>query len=299
MVKPGYRPYPVVVSAIDRLSPNFVRVTFRGDDLADLGWDGPDQRIKVILPLPGIGIAELPDGDDWYERWRRLPDDARNPMRTYTIRSADRHARELVVDFVAHGDSGPASRWIGGAAVGDELLVIGPDATSDEDSGGYEWRPGRATTLLVAGDETATPAVAAILESLPDDARGAVFLEVPTRADVLPLRVPAGVELTWVARDDGGDAGYGERLSGAVRAWADAWISGAGGAHRGADVAAPAPDEILWEVPAAPDAPGLYAWLAGEAGAITGIRRHLVRELGIDRSRVAFMGYWKIGRAEN
>ena len=41
-----------------------------------------------------------------------------------------------------------------------------------------QWRPGAARTLLLAGDETATPAICAILESLPADARGAAFLEV-------------------------------------------------------------------------------------------------------------------------
>jgi NADPH-dependent ferric siderophore reductase len=43
---------------------------------------------------------------------------------------------------------------------------------------------------------------------------------------------------------------------------------------------------------------GIYAWLAGEAGVIRALRRHLVSERGIDRRTVAFMGYWRIGRAE-
>jgi len=62
--------------------------------------------------------------------------------------------------------------------------------------------------------------------------------------------------------------------------------------------------DLLWEVPsdnhggpAQQDAP-LYAWLAGEAGVIKTLRRHLVSELGIDRKSVAFMGYWRLGRAE-
>jgi NADPH-dependent ferric siderophore reductase len=59
-----------------------------------------------------------------------------------------------------------------------------------------------------------------------------------------------------------------------------------------------ADEELVWEVPEARDDDGLYAWLAGEASAITTLRRHLVKELGIDRRRVAFMGYWKLGRAE-
>jgi NADPH-dependent ferric siderophore reductase len=57
-------------------------------------------------------------------------------------------------------------------------------------------------------------------------------------------------------------------------------------------------EATLWEVP--PESPHghWYAWLAGEAGTITGLRRHLVKGLGIDRKCVSFMGYWKIGRAE-
>ena len=62
---------------------------------------------------------------------------------------------------------------------------------------------------------------------------------------------------------------------------------------------------ILWEVPrtakggAALQSAHLYAWLAGEAGAIKSLRRHLVSQLGVDRRAVAFMGYWRLGRAEN
>ena len=42
-----------------------------------------------------------------------------------------------------------------------------------------------------------------------------------------------------------------------------------------------------------------YAWLAGEAATIKGLRRHLVTELGIDRRQVSFMGYWREGRPEH
>ena len=57
-------------------------------------------------------------------------------------------------------------------------------------------------------------------------------------------------------------------------------------------------EDILWEVPT-PAAPvPLYAWLAGEAGVIRTLRRHLVAERGLDRRAVAFMGYWRLGRAD-
>jgi NADPH-dependent ferric siderophore reductase len=315
MAKPGYRVFDTQVAEIRRMSPHFVRVTFRSDDLRDLGWDGPDQRIKVVLPLAASGYDEVPRDGEWFAAWRALPDDRRNPIRTYTIRAARAAVGELDVDFVAHGDSGPASRWIGEAQLGDRMLIIGPDATSEEESGGWEWQPGAARTLLIAGDETAVPAVGAILEQLPADARGAVFLEVPGADDAIELRAPAGVSVRWLPREDAshgepaesaGHGGYGARLVAEVTAWADAWVAAdpaaaavpAGAPLTERELPALDDDEILWEVPVATDDGGLYAWLAGEASAITTLRRHLVKGIGVDRRRVAFMGYWKLGRAE-
>jgi NADPH-dependent ferric siderophore reductase len=56
--------------------------------------------------------------------------------------------------------------------------------------------------------------------------------------------------------------------------------------------------EILWESPQEAHG-GFYAWIAGESAAVKTLRRLLVRDHGIDRSRVAFMGYWRLGRSEN
>jgi NADPH-dependent ferric siderophore reductase len=59
----------------------------------------------------------------------------------------------------------------------------------------------------------------------------------------------------------------------------------------------PRPDEDpLWDVPEEARADGVYAWIAGECSVVTGLRRHLVRDLGVDRRSVAFMGYWRAGR---
>lgn len=292
--RPAYRAFDVVVAAIERLSPSFVRVRFASDDLADLAWDGPDQRIKLVVPLPGSGVSSFPLHDpDWFGAWRVLPDDVRNPLRTYTIRAVDRSRCELVVDFAVHGDIGPASAWVGRALPGERLLVIAPDATSEGPRGGWEWRPGAATTVLVAGDETAVPAACAIVESLPPDASGAVFLEVPTADDVLPLAAPDGVRVSWLPRGSG--VAHGELLLPAVREWT-ASVTGAVEAARGA--VEDGDEDLLWDAPDAPDGDGLYAWVAAECGVVAALRRHLRGELGIDNSRVACMGYWKLGRAE-
>jgi NADPH-dependent ferric siderophore reductase len=300
---PAYRVFAVHVARVTRLSPSFLRICFTGDELAECAPLGLDQRIKVLLPLPGRGMADCPRGADWYAEWRALPEERRNPVRTYTVRAWRRHRNELDVDFVLHGSTGPASAWASRATAGDEVAVVAPNALFAGDPGGYEWRPPPAAArLLLAGDETAVPAVCAIVESLPPGRPVRVLLEVPTSADVLPLPAPAGVEVTWLPRwtpDRAVPTLRGSLLTAAV---AQA-VRDAGTAGRPSHVPLDDVDldaGLLWEVPsddAVPDA-GLYAWLAGEAGVVRELRRHLVQEAGLDRRSVAFMGYWRQGRAQ-
>lgn len=293
----------LVVARTERPSPSFVRVELAGDDLVDLGLGGPgdpavlDQRIKLVVPSAS---GRLPDVDalaatgDWYAAWRALPEDERGHLRTYTVRdvvgagggAAAGAPPRLVVDLVLHldpGSAGPAATWAAGAEAGDRVVVVAP--RRGHGFGGVEFAPGDATDLLLVGDETALPAIARILEDLPADAVGHAFVEVPVAGDVVDLRRPDGVSLTWLVR-----AGVdpGERLLPAVVAH----CGGAGATAPDDDV-----DPDLWEVPAGRPGPGLYAWIAGEAGVVTALRRHLVRDLGLDRRQVAFMGYWRRGVA--
>jgi len=300
--RPAYRPFRVRVSRLSRLSENFTRVTFTGDDLDTFGTLGLDQRINLVFPLPGIGFSDcgwddpqpLPDGH-WYARWRGLPNDERNPLRVYTVRAIRPLDRELDVDFVAHGD-GPAMRWLAAAAPGDELVVIGPDALSENSHVGSDWHPGDAHQLLLVGDGTAAPAIAAILESLPPERSAHAIIEIPDAADVLSLALPPRATVHWVVAPAGEPGGA---LLPAVREWVAARpdVVRTTLAAETQTVADPAQDDLLWDVPEAPTGSHLYAWMAGEAGAITGIRRYLVRDVGIDRGQIAFMGYWKRGRA--
>lgn len=299
-----YRPFRVRVLRRERLSPSFVRVTFSGLDLDLFGDDGPDQRIKVWIPAPGRRLPDI-SPDDWYATYRTLPDDHRGAVRTYTIRAVRPERAEVDVDFVLHGVTGPASAWATTAQVGDELVLIGPNRAYGADCAGHEWKPpSDARTVIIAGDETATPAVVRILETLAEDPRPSggtrvhAFLEVPYAADVLEVPTAPHVDVTWLPRDDAGTE-PGELLVTSVCAAATRAVE-AGGVGAVDDVADIDVDtELLWEV-AEPDAPGahLYAWIAGEAAAVKQIRRHLVNDLGVDRRQVTFMGYWRRGRAE-
>ncbi|MEV6522247.1 siderophore-interacting protein [Longispora sp. NPDC051575] len=287
--------FPVRVREVTRLSPSFTRVTFTGDDLGHFADNGYDQRIKLIVPLAGSGVSAMPTGADWFTEWRALPEAARNPVRTYTVRAVRPALAEVDVDLVLHGDgAGPAGRWALAAAVGDELLLLGPDARHDGPHGGLEFHPpADATTVLLAGDETAVPAIAGILERMPAHLTGEVVLEVPHDGDVLDLAGPPGVTVTWLARED---AAHGAALRAAVEAAAGRLVDARpGAAVTDIDV----DSEILWEVPEEPaPAGGVYAWIAGEAAVVRTLRRHLVTDRGLDRRSVAFMGYWRLGRSE-
>lgn len=297
------------VASVDRLSPSFVRLELASAALADLGLDGPvlDQRIKLVFPhgdrpLPSIEGADA----SWTASWMDRPVEERGHMRTYTVREVRGSGVDtrLVVDIVLHegdGPEGPGAAWAAAAEVGDRVITLAP--RRGHEFGGVEFVPGAASELLLVGDETAVPAVAGILRDLPSTARGAAFLEVPLAGDVQTLQHPEGMSITWLPRDG---AGRGAELHQAVLD------------HLGAPLeplAALEPIEVdddLWETPTysssgepvqetvsvvGHDLAGLYAWIAGEAKVVTGLRRALVRDLGVDRHQVAFMGYWRSGVA--
>lgn len=328
--------FDVEVRSVQRLSDNFQRITFGGECLREFGVQGStdDLRIKVVIPPQSADGTRAPlppiDCEDagWYRNWLAMDAQARGSMRTYTVRASRCSAPEpeIDVDFVLHFDSsgvgGPASTWAAAARPGDRVTVIGPNAVhcvTAESYGGIEWRPGLAQHVLLAGDETAVPAIASILENLPGDFTGHALLEVPDAADIQDLATGSQVAITWLPRNG---RAHGEALEAAVRAAVA--VPGYATVERAA-AAAPVPARrqeledvdidsvILWETPArltpevvenspSPTTPAgalpFYAWIAGEAAVVRGLRRYLVRDAGIDRKQVAFMGYWRQGRAE-
>ncbi len=291
----------VAVRRVERLSPTFVRVWLGGEALAELGVDGPwlDQRVKLVFPGPS-GRPPQVGGPDWYADWSALPAGERGSMRTYTVRAVEGAGvdTEVVIDLVLHlgpDASGPGGLWAAHAQVGDRLLFIGP--RRGHAFGGIEFVPGSASRLLLVGDETAVPAVSGILRDLPLDAAGTAYLEVPEPGDLLDLTAPPGVRVTWLPRHD---AAHGSRALVAVRTLFGLPVQGSTVPRQ--------VDADLWETPTysssgeqigadTPGDAGLYAWVAGEAGMVAALRRTLVREAGLARSQVAFMGYWRHGVA--
>ena len=270
----AYSAFPVQVRARRMLSPNFVRLTLAGDSLRNFAPWGTDQRIKVVLPLPDGRIADFglldeptPHPSDWYTRWRALPEDERNVLRTYTPAAIRADKGEIDIDFFLHEPAGPASAWAAAAVPGDHLVVNGPDARMGWTGYGLHWHPAGARRFLLVADETAIPAVRGILETLGPDSSTDVILECADPADdLLSAGAPDNVHVQLVLRASGDPA-----VETAVRSW---------GAARGST---------------APDDAGFSAWIAGEASTTTSIRRYLTTDLGIPKERVSFLGYWKRG----
>ncbi|MEU0031843.1 siderophore-interacting protein [Streptomyces sp. NPDC006335] len=262
-----FRFFSLQVARTRRLGPSLARVTFTGEDLRHFFSDGHDQSLSLFLPAEGRTEPAVPVefGDGWWQAWREQPDEVRAVMRSYTLRGLRRDPDEIDIDFVLHEPAGPASRWAARARAGDRVQLLGPAVA---DNRAIRFRPPEDTDLvLLWGDETALPAVSAILEALPAGQRARVWLEVRDAGDIQDLATEADAEITWLVAGETG-AECSPMAFGALR---DARL---------------------------PHAERPYVWIAGESGCVKELRRHFVRERGIDRRRVTFVGYWRQGMTE-
>lgn len=156
-----------VVSAFD-VTPQMRRVSLVGETL-DRFQFRPGQDLVLTLPDAHGAIAR----------------------RHYTIRRFDAPEGRLDIDFVLHGRS-PATDWARRVSLGDEVTAEGPRGRTTV-RGAADWR-------LFTGDETALPAIAAMIESLPAGERAIAFIEVAGPEDEQLIETAARLELTWLHR---------------------------------------------------------------------------------------------------
>lgn len=191
----GSRVVLAQVRAVQRLTPHMRRITLHLDSSTGFEPTGPDQLVRTFFPLAHQRAPVVPVSDDWWPECQRMPTDVRPVVRNYTIRHYLPESREVYLDFVLHGDLGPASRWATNARPGDIVGLL-------TDGHGYN-EPAGTTARLVIADETALPAAGAIAESVPDVH---VIAEVGDPEDELDLAAP----VTWLHR--GRPTGTGEQM---------------------------------------------------------------------------------------
>ncbi|CEA09308.1 Vibriobactin utilization protein ViuB [Arthrobacter saudimassiliensis] len=261
----------LVVESVEDLTPGMRRVVFAGPGVASYVAAGPHvPNIKLYFPVPGAELDLPVKGDG---RWSFAPGQ-RERVRTYTVRTLDRDASRLAVDFVRHGDEGLASAWAERAAPGAELGALGGGGLVVRDGG---W-------VLLAGDETALPAIGSTLERFSaerPEQRGLALIEVAGPEEEQDLAAPDGFEVRWLHRR----ARAGEATS--------------------SGPAAPAGTTTLLqealaavELPAAELAAGqVRIWVSAESAVVRFARAHLKR-LGFDRRHQLIIGYWHRGMTE-
>ncbi len=187
----------VHVVRVADLTPGMRRVTLAGAQLGAFtsanGFPQPafastgfDDSIRLAFCRPGQTEPVLP------VQQATGIDVPRNPpplSRVYTVRRWDPETGELDVDFVKHG-VGPATTWAYRAEPGDRVHLAGP--------GGSLALPTGADWLLVAGDETALPAIGRLLDEAGPGLRARVLIQITEPGHRQQLRELPGVEVTWL-----------------------------------------------------------------------------------------------------
>jgi NADPH-dependent ferric siderophore reductase len=237
----------------ERLTPHMQRVVLGGEGLAEFtAGTSTDHYVKLLFAPEGVTYPEPFD----VERIREeLPREQWPVTRTYTVRAWDPELRELTLDFVVHGDEGLAGPWAARVQPGEVVRFMGPGGAYAPDASA-DWH-------LLAGDESALPAISAALEALPDGAVARAFVEISGREE--QQKIDSDVEVVWLHR---GDRPIGEALVEAVRAL---------------------------DFPAG----RVHAFVHGEAGFVKELRRLLRVECEIPREDLSISGYWRLGHNED
>ncbi|MEU6977219.1 siderophore-interacting protein [Streptomyces sp. NPDC046371] len=247
----------VTVKTVRRITPRTVRVTLGAPSLAGAPLAGPDRQVKLYFPRPGRSEPVLP-----------APDPDGDVMRWYAAYAAIPEERRPWMRSYTLRSHDPAA-----ATVDVDFLLHG----DGDDGPATRWArgaragdvlgmfgpsdlfappvdPASGDWALLVADACALPALATLVAALPPGHRALAFVHVADTAEEQPLPTQGRLTTHWLH----GDASPED----AVRA---------------ADFPAGRP----------------YAWLAGEAGTVRALRRHLVEERGVDRRAIDFAGYWR------
>jgi NADPH-dependent ferric siderophore reductase len=238
------------VATTEQLTPGLVRIVLGGGDLDRLEMpDATDAYVNVAFRPTGATYDDVFDPQALRDSH---PKDQQPARRRYTVRAWDPAAHLLTIDFVVHGDAGVAGPWAATAEPGDVLVFTGP-------SGAYRPAPTSDWHLMV-GDESALPAIAASLESLPPGAQVRVRLVCDGPAHEIALPTGADVDLRWLHRSGGPEDA--ELLVDAVRG--------------------------LEFLPGRP-----FGFVHGEADEIRAVRHHLLHDRGLTRADLSCSPYWR------
>jgi len=255
------------VVGTQQLAPHMVRVLLEGSDFDTFVPSSfTDSYVKLVFVPGDVDVARLPHPLT-LDSFAELPPEKKPSVRTITVRNVDAAARQIALDIVTHGEHGVAGVWAATAQPGQVIYLMGPGGAYTPDPAA-DWH-------LLAGDESALPAIATALEALPANAIGKAFIEVAGPDDIISLTAPEGVQVSWIYRGGRADMVSDDR----------------------AGNFAPLIEAVtttLW-------LPGqVHAFIHGEAQVIMhNLRPYLRNERGVAKKWASSIsGYWRRGRTE-
>ena len=178
------------VARVQDITPHFRRVVLTGADLQDFPQNCQGDHIKLLISESSQTLSVNATHEEQVTTITKISQNA--IKRIYTVAEYDAQNQELSVDFVLHGDNGPASAWASRATEGHLIGVIGPK--------GRERFVLSADWFLLAGDLSGLAAMKSVIKALPKSAQGYIFIEVESAADVQQLEKPDDVKLEWFVR---------------------------------------------------------------------------------------------------
>ncbi len=239
------------------ITPHFIRVYLTAEDLAQFKNTTIGDNNKLAIAPDGVDEVYLPSFDEERRQWIYPPKEVAPFIRTYTHRGIDLEKKELIIDFVHHGENGPASKWAINAKEGSRLGVM-MRTEPKELYPQVDW-------YLLAGDATAIPVISAILETLPETAKGICILEVYGEEDEQQLWTGASIEFIWLHNPT---PEKGSKMASVVR-----------NLH-------------------IPDG-SKFGYIATEFSSVKEIRTHLRKEKNWQQPELYAYSYWKAGIAED
>lgn len=242
------------------ITPHYIRITLEGKDAQKFNRTTIGVNNKIFLAPEGCERVYLPEFDSEKGQWVPMDEAIRPSVRTYTHRGIDLEKNELYVDFVAHGDEGPASKWAIQAPIGAELgVAMGTEAS--------ELYP-QADRYILVGDATAIPVLGAILEDVVATAQVKAFIEVETQEDIQPLQTKAQVDIEWIVNST---PGQNTILA----------------------------EKALAYIAAQGEMKSKFAYVAAEFSNVKLLRNFLRKEKNWTKDELYAYSYWKFGKAEN
>jgi NADPH-dependent ferric siderophore reductase len=263
---PGRPLHTFEVVRSEQLTSHMIRIVLGGSGFDTFNpSDFTDSYVKLVFVAHDVEMAALPRPLT-LDSFAAPPAAKRPVVRTMTVRRADPAARQIAIDVAVHGEHGTAGLWAATAEPGQPAYLMGP-------SGAYTPDPA-ADWHLLAGDETALPAISVALEALPASAIGQVFIETAEPQDEIALTAPSGVQINWIFRGGRAD------LVGEDRAGDQA--------------------PLIEAVKSAHWLPGqVHAFVHGEAQAVMhNLRPYIRKDRGVDAKWASISGYWRRGRTE-